>query len=223
MKRFLPLLIVAVALTAYAPLHGQFDPEEWPDSADPDAIVHYVSVDDTLVALGDTWTPDLMILSGGDQVTQDIDIGGFSGKKVLGNYLNIADGLFEEWGEYEVIDILVQVYGDSGVLGTDGNPRNFNFLTGTLPPSNLNSPLGGSIPIECKNREWNWFLFRIPNDIRPDGDRFVGPIANDSEGGNGFGGVNGGTIRFQGVPQLIVRAIAFGEEGAFGPLEEVNI
>ncbi len=225
MKRCVPLLIVAVALTAHARLHGQFDPEEWPDSANPDAVVRYVNTDDTfpLERLGDTWTSDLQILTGSDHGTEDFDIGGFRGKKVIGNNLNIADPLYEEWGDHEVIDILVQVYGDSAVLGADGNPRDFRFLTGTLPPTNLTNQVGGSIPVECKNREWNWFLFRIPNDIRPDGGRFVGPIAADSQGSNANGGVNGGTIRFQGVPGLIVRAVAFGEQGAFGEPEEVNI
>ena len=31
-----------------------------------------------------------------------------------------------------------------------------------------------------------------------------------------FGGVNGGTIRAEGVPNLTVRVVAFGEQGAFG-------
>lgn len=69
MKRCVPILIVAAALTAR--LHGQFDPEEWPETADPDALVHFVSTDQTFLPLGDGWTESLQILSGGDQITQD--------------------------------------------------------------------------------------------------------------------------------------------------------
>ena len=116
---------------------------------------------------------------------------------LVGNYLNIADSLYEDWADQEVIDILVPVYGDSAVLAPDGNPRNFNFLTGTLPE--INFPLGGSIPVECRNREWNWILFRIDNGIRgSDGSRFVGSIPANAQGGTTFAGVNGGTIRFEG-------------------------
>jgi hypothetical protein len=129
------LMSVALVLAAHARLHAQFDPEEWPDTADEDALVHFVSTDASFVPLGDNWTESLMILSGGDQETLDIDIGGFTGKKVLGNYLNIADSLYEDWADQEVIDILVQVYGDSAVLAPDGNPRNFNFLRGRFPSS----------------------------------------------------------------------------------------
>jgi hypothetical protein len=37
------------------------------------------------------------------------------------------------------------------------------------------------------------------------------------------GGVNGGTIRMESVASLIVRVIAFGEQGAFGEPEQVNV
>ncbi|MBX3746536.1 MAG: hypothetical protein KF833_14605 [Verrucomicrobiae bacterium] len=193
-------------------------PEAWPPTVDPNRTVHFVVTDGGLDAPGAGWSPDLLILSGGDQVTSDITIGGFQGKKVDGNFLNVADPLYDTWAEEETIDILVQVYGDGALFNAAGEPRNFNFLTGILP--NLAFPVGGQIPVEAGNRKWNWVLFRIPNGFRPDGTRYIGSIPDGAQGSFGFGGVNGGTIRFEGVPNLIVRVVAFGEMGAFGEPED---
>ena len=213
-----------VTLSLAGMLHGQdgpFPPDAWPASADGSKRVHFSTVDFSLEPLGAGWEETLTVLSGGDQQTEPVTIGGYEGVRVTGNYLNIADLDYPAWEDHEVIDILVHVYGNAAVLDGAGNPRNYNFLTGTLPE--LNFPLGGSIPIEGKNNKWNWVLFRIFNDERPSGEgRFVGTVPADAQGGIAAGGVNGGTIRFEGVPQLIVRAVAFGEEGAFGEPEQVN-
>lgn len=199
---------------------GPFSPEDWPGSKQAGKRVHYFVSDGGLTAPSDTWQESLAVLSGGDQVTEDVAIGGHSGKKVLGSYLNIADDLFEAWAETETIDILVQAYGDGGLYSAAGQPRNFNFLTGVLPE--LAAPVGGQVPLEARNKKWNWILFRIPNGVRgSDGKRLVGS-GPTTGGGAGKGGVNGGTIRFEAVPNLIVRVVAFGEEGAFGSLEDVN-
>lgn len=202
---------------------GPFNPEEWPPTRDPNKKVHYVTVESALTPPSANWLADeLRILSGGDQVTQPINIGGHPALKVGGEYLNIADASFQEWADDEVIDILMQVYGDAAVLSGAGEPRSFNFLTGTLPE--LSAPSGGQLPVEAKNQKWNWVLFRIPNGTRPsDGTRFVGSVPANAQGGTQFGGVNGGTIRMQNVPGLIVRVIAFGEQGAFGDPEAVNV
>lgn len=199
---------------------GPFPDNNWPATRDPAKRVHFVVTDGGLTPPSDTWEPTLTILSGGDQTTEDITIGGYAAKKVTGNFLNVADSFFEEWADDGSIDILAQVYGDAALFNAAGDPRNFNFLTGVLP--NLAFPVGGQIPVEARNRKWNWVLFRIPNDLRPDGTRFVGSIPEGSGAGSGAGGVNGGTIRFEGVPNLIVRVVAFGEEGAFGTPEDVN-
>jgi hypothetical protein len=202
---------------------GPFDPEDWPDTIYPDATVHYVSTDAAFPPPNDTWLADtLMIRTGGDQVTEPITIGGHNGMVVTGNFLNIADTMFTEWADDETIDILVQVYGNDALLGEGGIERTFTFLTGTLP--DLNFPPGGTIPVECKNQQWNWILFRIPNAMRPDGlSRFVGSVPPGAQGDTTYGGVNGGTIRFEAVPGLIVRLVAFGEMGAFGEPDAINI
>ncbi|MCX8108210.1 MAG: hypothetical protein N3G20_05330 [Verrucomicrobiae bacterium] len=77
-------------------------------------------------------------------------------------------------------------------------------------------------PQTQKNR-WNWVLFRITNGMRPsDGNRHVGLIPANAQGGYKFGGVNGGAIRFENVQGFIVRVVAFGERGAFGEPEDIN-
>jgi hypothetical protein len=202
---------------------GPFNPEALPPTVNAQKKVHYVSVDGTFTPPNANWLADeLRVLSGGDQATQAINIGGHQGLKVTGNYLNIADASFQEWADDDVIDILMQVYGDAALLNATGQPRNFNFLTGTLPE--IATPVGGSIPVTAKNQKWNWVLFRIPNGIRPsDGSHYVGSIPANAQGATAAGGVNGGTIRFQGVPGLIFRFAAFGEQGAFGETNQVNV
>jgi hypothetical protein len=194
---------------------GPYDPDQWPSVADPNKTVHFVSTDNSFTPLGTFWSSTLSILSGGDQMTSAVTLRSRAGLKVLGNYLNTADSAFTEWADNDTIDILVQVYGDDAVLGGNGQPRNFNFLLGTLPE--LSAPVGGQIPVAAKNQKWNWVLFRVANGTRgSDGSRFVGSIPGNAQGAFQFGGVNGGTIRGEAVPNLIVRVVAFGEQGAFG-------
>ena len=200
---------------------GPFDPENWPLTINSSKVVHFVSTDQSFTAPGASWSADTpQILSGGDQSTSATTIGGHSGLKVTGNYLNMADQLYQEWTNYDTIDILMQVYGDAALLGTDGQPRSFVFLTGSLP--DLHFPNGGSLPVEAKNKKWDWILFRIENATRADGTRYVGIVPPDAQGATAFGGVNGGTIRAEGVPNLIVRLVAFGERGAFGEPQQIN-
>lgn len=209
---------------------GPFDPGSWPGTAKADKAVHFVTVPTeglaSLEPLSDSWIQGGMtLLSGGDQSTTDLTIGGFSGKRTTDNYFNVADRDYVFWNDYGTLDILMQVYGDSGVLAANGNPRNFNFLIGTLPGSNLLAPLGGSLPIEAKNQKWNWVLFRIDNsffDVDA-GFRHVGTKHPEAPGGSDAGGVNGGTIRLEGIKGLAVRVVAWGEEGAFGEPGDVNL
>jgi len=189
---------------------GPFSPDDWPETADLNAVVHYVDTESLLSPLGDEWIEDeLRILTGGDQVTTEMEIAGVNALKVTEAYLNIADASFEEWADHEVIDILMLVYGDSAVLGSDGQQRDFRFLTGILPE--YAAALGGQIPLEGRNQKWNWVLFRIPNGTRDsDGTRLVGSIPDNAQGSYTAGGINGGTIRLQLVQGLIFRAVAFG-------------
>jgi hypothetical protein len=216
MKPSISLLLAGSLLAAGTVFAaGPYDPDQWPSVADPTKVVHFVSTDATFAPLGDTWTSTLNILSGGDQETAPVTLRSRLGLKVQGNYLNTADSGYTEWADNETIDILMQVYGDDATLGANEQPRNFHFLLGTLPE--LSAPNGGQIPVAAKNQKWNWVLFRVTNGTRPsDGTRFVGSIPANAQGAFQSGGVNGGTIRAEGVPNLIVRVVAFGEQGAFG-------
>jgi len=226
MKTLSRLLVVLATAAACHCVHAQtgpFDPEQWPATIDPSKTVHYYVTDAGLTPPGTAWLENqLQIISGSDDAVADISIGGHPAKKVVGNYLNVADSMYQEWADDEFIDILVQVYGDEAVLNAEGLPRDFAFLTGVLP--DLNFPVGGQLPVEAKNRKWNWVLFRIPNDVRPsDGARYVGSIPPNAQGGFANGGVNGGTIRFEAVPGFTVRVVAFGVQGAFGEPEQINL
>ena len=216
MKNCTPLLLAGLlAATASLFAAGPYDPDQWPSVADPNKTVHFASTDNSFAPLGGGWTSSLNILSGGDQATSPVTLRSRAGLKVLGNYLNTADSGYTEWADNDTIDILMQVYGDDAILGGTGLPRNFNFLLGTLPE--LIAPVGGQIPAAAKNQKWNWVLFRVANGTRgSDGTRFVGSIPANAQGAFQSGGVNGGTIRGEGVPNLVVRVVAFGEQGAFG-------
>ena len=220
--RALGILCLALTGATLAAQTGPFDPESWPTTVNPTKTVHLVVTDTGLTPPGPTWLDGtLQILTGSDHVTADITIGGHQAKKVTGNHLNIADTEFAEWADDEFIDILVQVYGDAALFNAQGQPRDFAFLTGVLPQ--LSFPVGGQIPVEARNQRWNWVLFRIPNDLRPAGDsRYVGSIPPGAQGNTQYGGVNGGTLRMQEVPNLLVRVVAFGEQGAFGAPEDIN-
>ena len=212
-------LLNAVSVRAQT---GPFSPENWPATKNPAKIVHYVVTDEGLTPPSDSWVADeLLILTGGDQVTQDYTIGGHKAKKVTGSYLNIADQAYDAWQNEDYIDILAEVYGDDALFSAQNQPRDFNFLTGTLPE--LKFPVGGQIPLEAKNKKWNWVLFRIPNGLRADGSHLVGSVPADAQGATTYGGVNGGTIRIEGVPNLIVRVLAFGQQGAFGEPADINV
>lgn len=217
-------LVAAVATVSALAQTGPFDPEDWPPTIDTSKLVDFVVTDAGLDSPdgNNNWFKDgLIILTGGDQVTEDVVIGGHTGKKVVGNFLNVADTYFEIWADQPFVDVLVQVYGNEALLNPQGEPRDYVFLTGVLPE--LNFPMVGQIPVEANNKKWNWFLFRVPNETRQDGTRFIGSIPANAQGGFTYGGVNGGTIRFEAVPGLIVRCVAFGEQGAFGEPEQINL
>jgi hypothetical protein len=221
------MLLALVGAGTRPARRGPFAPESWPPTANPAKKVHFLCTDGNLKPLGPNWTANLKTLTGGDHPTEPVEVGGHRAVRVAGVKFNTADDQYEVWAQEHVVDILMQVYGDDAFLNPDGTPRYFNFLTGTLP-----EPIavdGGSIPPEAKNGKWNWVLFRIPNGLRHmDGSRLVGTIHPKAKNDPGIAGVsrlsgqNGGTIRLDGLPNLKVRVVAFGQQGAFGEPEQVN-
>jgi hypothetical protein len=207
---------------------GPLSPEQLPTTINPAKKVHFVSVDEAFKPANSNWVASLKILTGADHVTEPVTVGGHQGVKVMGIKFNTADAKYPFWAEQHQIDILMQVFGDEALVDEKGNPRYFNFLTGTLP-----EPIavdGGEIPAMAKNGRWNWVLFRIPNGLRHmDGGRLVGTIHPKARGDSPVAGVsvlsgqNGGTIRMDGLHDLKVRFVAFGEKGAFGEPAEVNV
>ena len=232
MKLLLPALLLTftVALTAIAQT-GPFDPEKLPPTINAAKKVHFVSTDNAFTAPNTNWVPCLKTLTGGDHTTGPVTIGGHTGVKVMGIKFNNADEKFALWDGKHTVDVLMQVYGDDIFSDEKGKMREFNFLTGTLPePIAVDGTPGGTLPASIKNGKWNWVLFRVPNGLRHmDGGRLIGTIHPKSRGDVPTAGVsrnsgqNGGTIRMDGLHELKVRFVAFGEKGAFGEPEQVNV
>lgn len=206
---------------------GPFNPEALPPTINADKKVHFISIDGAFTAPNPNWTPNLKTLTGGDHTTQPVTIGGHTGVQVMGIKFNNADDLYPLWAQEHTVDILMQFYGDEAIVDKEGNPRYFNFLTGTLP-----EPIavdGGELPAHAKNGRWNWVLFRVPNGLRHmDGGRLIGTIHPKAKLEPSIAevsknsGQNGGTIRMDGLHDFKVRFVAFGQKGAFGEPEQVN-
>jgi hypothetical protein len=226
---FTSILVVSCFASIGAPAKMlSSNPEKLPSGINPTKKVHFVSVDDAFKPANSNWVASLKVLTGADHVTEPVTIGGHRGVRVMGIKFNTADAQFQTWADQHEIDILLQVYGDDALVDEKGQPRYFNFLTGTLP-----EPIavdGGEIPASVKNQRWNWILFRIPNGLRHmDGGRLVGTIHPKARGDSSFAGVsvlsgqNGGTIRIDGLHDLKIRFVAFGEKGAFGEPHQINV
>lgn len=207
---------------------GPFPATNWPAIVDPTKKVHYYLADTAFEAPNANWNNSLGLLNDGDQVTADVAIKGFAGKRAISGNLNIFDTAFQEWNSSDRIDILVQVYGDIAVLNPADltQSRHIMFLTGTVPFEV--AVAGGDYTTNAYNQRWNWILFSITNTPVGSGpDRKVGSVPEGSVGNVTYGGVNGGTIRLQGpnnnVNNLAVHAIAFGEPGAFGAMTNINL
>src|SRR5579862_5341601 len=115
--RFLVLLIaLGGGLYAFGssppPKRGPFDPESWPPTVRSASKVHYVCTDQALPPVSANWTANLKILTGGDQPTEVITVGGHTAVRVAGFKFNTADDQYATWANEHAIDILMQFYGD---------------------------------------------------------------------------------------------------------------
>jgi len=190
-------------------------PNEWPPNTDFSQEVHYWAADYFLpIPEGSEFIDSLMILTGGDQVTEDVEIGGAWAKKATAGYFNVADEFFDYWPDIPVVDVLVQYFANA-----ESKRDRFGFLIGQLTNhTGVFDYEGEAYTFESVADRWEWRLFRINNL-----EGRIGDLFDPSVGGTQYGGVNGGTIRFEGATNLIIRAVAFGPAGVFGEPEEINV
>lgn len=210
MMRNFGFWMLAICLVAGAAAAQDLDIDAWPPNTDFSREIHFWTADGFLEIpddAGGLMVENLQVLTGGDQVTQDVTVAGKAAKKAAGNYMNVADDLNFVWIDFPEIDVLVQYFADLGSV------RDSTFLIGSLPNSLSNVPTSYDLVTD----QWEWRLFRIDNT-----EGLFGFQEDESVPGSQFGGVNGGTIRFQNATNLTIRAIAIAPAGTFGELEDIN-
>ncbi len=218
--KFMGVVVCVLALTAGLGFTQDLDINKWPPDTDFTQEVHYWSADDFLYetipsGAGRDFVDSLLILTGGDQVTDDVVIGGYDGIKATMQYFNVADEFYDFWPDYYYdvwpdfmnVDVLVQYFANAESIRD-----NLGFRLGTLE----NRHTVDGYTCESLTDQWEWRVFRVDNS-----NAWLGNLA-DSTGGGQYGGVNGGTIRFQNTTGLIFRAVAIGPEGAFGDPDRIN-
>lgn len=214
---------LAALLAGTAVCQAQFAPTNWPSTVSASATVNYYIVDPN--ANFDTpagWNPSVSFSGGGDQAYVQINLSGMLGDESTSSFMNIADSSFTTWANIANVDILLQVYGNDALYNSDGSGKTVTFREGALGTEN--PVVAGVVPPGANNGRWNWMLFTITNAIDPlDGNRYIGDVPDPTKPGVQNGGVNGGTLRIEGVPGIIIRAVALGTAGAFGTSNQVNV
>src|SRR5579862_490113 len=218
--------ILVMVLTGIVEVHAQtgpFSPTNWPATVDANATVDFYIVDpNAAFSTPAGWSQTVSFAGGGDQAFQSINLSGLAGDESTSTFMNIADSNFKAWANVPQLDILLQVYGNDKLYHTDGSGINVMFREGALSTELPVS--GGIVPQGANNGKWNWMLFSITNAIDPvDGNRYIGDVPDPTKPGVQNGGVNGGTLRIEGVPGIIIRAVALGSQGAFGTSNQVNV
>src|ERR1035437_10005063 len=143
---------------------GPFSPSNWPPTINATSIVDYVIIDPN--ATFDTpagWNGNLTLANGGDQTYSSITLNGLIGDQASSTFLNIADPNYTMFANVPVIDILLQVYGNSSLYNADGTGKGVGFLEGQL--NYLTQPGAGTVPLGANNSVWNWMLFTVTNAI----------------------------------------------------------
>jgi hypothetical protein len=232
-KTILWLPCLAIALICLAPISrlcaqtGPFYPTNWPPTIDTNSTgVDYLIVD--LAATFDTppgWNPSVSFSGGGDQDFVSATRDGLVGDASTSSFMNIADGSYAQFGNVPNVDILLQVFGNDALYNANGTGKTITFREGAL---GTELPVSaGPIPAGANNGHWNWMLFSITNAINPSpqnttGLRYIGFVPTPAPPGTQNGGVNGGTLRIEGVPGILIRAVAVGPAGVFGTTNIIN-
>ncbi|HEV7923787.1 MAG TPA: hypothetical protein VGR14_00420 [Verrucomicrobiae bacterium] len=221
-----PFAVIGLMLASVAGLHAQtgpFSSSDWPPTIDTNAIVDYVIFDPNAnFNSPSAWSNVLLWDNCCDQTYTTITLAGLLGDQATSGNINIADPNYVNFANTPVIDILMQVYGNS-VLYTGTNGDSVGFLEGQL--NFLTTASAGDVPPGADNGQWNWMLFEITNSIDPaTSNRYVGDTSYPQQVNGQYGGVNGGTLRLQGIGAgMTIRAVAFGPQGAFGTSNQVNV
>ena len=202
---------------------GPFSASDWPASVSPSSLVDYCILDPNANFTPPAGWNNVMSLAGGaDQAFTAIVFDGLNGDQATSTYFNLADPNFANFVNVPVIDILVQVYGNSALYNANGTGKSLTFQEGQLPPYQT-SAAPVIVPLGANNAQWNWMLFSITNSINPaTGFRYVGDTSHAQQAGGQYGGVNGGTFRFYYGTGIALRAVAVGPQGAFGAMNQIN-
>jgi hypothetical protein len=209
---------------------GPFNQNDWPPTYAPNADVDYAVWDPGWAGTypGSPWNNVMSITaSGGDQTWTAVSIGGGYGYEMTGSYLSIVDPNWRSFTNVPVIDILLNVYGNSSMYAANGTPLATTLREGQTgsPPLGAEYVHQGSFPLGGNNGQWNWVLLSFTNPIDGNGYRYVG---DPTVSGSGSGGVNNSTVSLYGgsagfgAAPFIVRAVAMGPQGAFGSAEQIN-
>ena len=88
--------------------------------------------------------------------------------------------------------------GTASLYNADGSGKGVGILEGQL--NYLTTPSAGTVPLGANNGVWNWMLLSVTNPVDPaTGFRYVGDTSYPQQVGGQYGGVNGGTLRLQGI------------------------
>jgi len=229
-KRLACFAIALICLTSHYRVQAQtgpFYPTNWPPTIDTNSTgVDYLIVDQA--ATFDTpgaWLPNVAFATGGDQDFSSAIRDGLTGDASLSSFMNIADANYAQFGNVPNVDILLQIFGNDALYNANGTGKVITFREGAL---GTELPVSaGPIPAGANNGHWNWMLFSITNAINPapgntTGLRYIGYVPTPAPPGTLYGGVNNGTLRVEGVPGILIRAVAVGSAGVFGTTNVVN-
>jgi hypothetical protein len=222
-------LIVVTLLAGAFKSNAQYTNVDWPPTINTNAAVDYAIFDPDFPTFPSTpagWNNSVSLSGGGDQAFTLSSLGGLKGDEGTSSFMNLADFNYTQFGTVPVLDVLLQVYGDDSLYNNDGTGKTIMFNEGILGTENKAS--AGVAPPGGNNQRWNWMLLTITNPVSPHventtGLRYVGFQASTIPPGAGNGGVNGGTLRIEGVPGLAIRAAAIGPAGAFGTSNAINV
>jgi len=169
---WLAAAVCALATVATQAQTGPFSPSDWPPTINSNAAVDYVIIDpNATFSTPAGWNGVLTLANGGDEAYSGITLDGLFGDQATSSFINIADPNYTMFSNVSVIDILVQVYGNSSLYNADTSGKNVGFLEGQL--NYLTTASAGVVPPGAQNALWNWMLFEVTNSIDPLTQRFL--------------------------------------------------